>query len=281
MLFAFNRGERLIRVKNKEEVERALKGFLDSSPALPGWVAGHSPGPAGAETTAVAAPSAERGWAEVAASSRGPADGGAAQARLCAPTRCSQLQSSLPWRAGSDPPASRQDGTEVECGPSEPARARREDAGALGGRSTDEAGGPALSVVRPSGPDTSDELSGGRAGAGGRAEPGESVAVRGSPNSVSLEPTRTESGRPARGDNGGAQRGRRPSSVPARRSGGADAPDPVGTGHLASNRGTTGSSDSRGTARPARSLAGLRNARSVVGAGGDGCRERDIRTYWN
>ena len=47
---AVNRGERLIRVNNKDEVEMALKERLDSSPALPGWSAGPSPGPDGADS---------------------------------------------------------------------------------------------------------------------------------------------------------------------------------------------------------------------------------------
>ena len=94
--------------------------LLDSGPVLPGWSAGPSPGPGGAdsETTAGAASGVGEGSAALAAVSREPGDrGGTARTRLDAPTHHGHLQSPLTWRTGSDPPAVRRDGIEVERGP--------------------------------------------------------------------------------------------------------------------------------------------------------------------
>lgn len=281
VLFAFNRGERLIRVKNKSEVEMALQELPDSGPVLPDRSAAPSPGPGGAEPAAVAAPGTGEGPAAVEAAARRPADdGGTTPAEQDTPSRHRQLQSPLTGPAGSGPPAIRRDDTEVGRGRPGSTAPESEDDRTLGLRLAERSDGSAPPMVRPSGPDTSVGLSRGHAGPG-QTESGGPVAARGSPNSASHELAKTESGRTARGEGRGARRGGRPSSVPGRGSGGAGAPVPVRTGHLPSTGGTAGFSDPRGSARPARGPWGPRSAKSGSAADAGGSQERDIRSYWS
>ena len=267
VLFACSRGDKLIRVRNKEEVEMYVKELQDSSP-VPHRPrprsAGPDPAPGGSYSAdgAVAAPGTRESRAAFPAYTEEPGAAGEAARR-------GQLEPPLAGRGDPDLSAGRRDATEVEGLRPRTATPVTAEAKAPESR-------PGVTSM-PRAPDPGSSaalLSGGWTGASRRPEAG---GPDGGPP-ASPGPARTESGRTARGETGGTERSRRPSSVPTR-STGAGRSTPMEQDHLPSARETTNSGGSRGAARAVRGRTAPQNGQMVTGDG-DGPWGRDIRSYW-